>query len=712
MSSERLRVAAVSLLATWLFFLEYLPPFKQVHFPYDIESYHYPLLDYAYQSLREGRLPEWDPALYCGLSFVGNVQAAFFYPPNWLLFAANLGRARLSFLSLEALVIAHVWLAFFLCYLWLRGRRLGLLPSVLGGAVFAYSGYMVSQIQHVGVVTGYAWMPLGLWGIDQADGGRRLRALWKPVAASTLCFLAGYPPAWLASCVCLLVYAAACPGRWRAAMATGASLAASLAVVMVQLLPALESAALKSAEKKYGGGIQGSEFYLAYFLPNYFDLGLQSRGTADPTSQYIYLGAPVFFGLVWMLRSRRLRGQLPALAIAGLSLLAMTNPLGLVEALVDRAGWLSEICRDWNFLAGLSLAAALLAAVGVDESLQRASPLAPGWLTPITIAALGVWSARQVSVWLPGGAEFASGWASAVESSTVLAGFALAVFLLRAERGARRAALTTAVLLAVGVDYKVFGTSRRFNAGQGEVDPLYAGVPFRGMHDSVYEQLRANPGFRLALDETDPFVTALRHFGLSTPQGFDPLLPVQYKKAIEAHIPFRTDRLFYIPPANEVLLRRLGVRYFLTTESGPAYPSLVSNSSFRLLEPAQTHFRVFEFLRARPAFHWEQDGETPASVELKRWAPEQREFLARSSAGGRFVLVEQFFPGWRASVDGRPVPIERWGEAFQAIPVEAGEHRIQFEFRSRGLRVGAVVTAISLLAWMGIAIGMRTPSRR
>jgi len=75
-------VAALSLVFTYLFFLDYLPPFKRVHVPYDLHGFHYPLADYAFQSLRNGQFPEWDPALYCGITFVGNVQAALFYPPT------------------------------------------------------------------------------------------------------------------------------------------------------------------------------------------------------------------------------------------------------------------------------------------------------------------------------------------------------------------------------------------------------------------------------------------------------------------------------------------------------------------------------------------------------------------------------------------------------------------------------------------------------
>ncbi|MBI3694610.1 MAG: YfhO family protein, partial [Acidobacteria bacterium] len=58
----------------------------------------------------------------------------------------------------------------------------------------------------------------------------------------------------------------------------------------------------------------------------------------------------------------------------------------------------------------------------------------------------------------------------------------------------------------------------------------------------------------------------------------------------------------------------------------------------------------------------------------------------------------QFYPGWRATVDGKPAQIERWEQTFQSVQVPAGEHRIRFEFRSFGLRAGIVISMVSLVA--------------
>src|SRR5205823_2575177 len=100
-----------ALAVTYVFFYEYLPPFKTVRLWSDAAGYNYPLQSYAFQSLKEGRIPLWDPSIYSGIPFIGNVQAAFLYPPTWLLYAAAWRLPRLPFKAYEAFTFLHVWLA-------------------------------------------------------------------------------------------------------------------------------------------------------------------------------------------------------------------------------------------------------------------------------------------------------------------------------------------------------------------------------------------------------------------------------------------------------------------------------------------------------------------------------------------------------------------------------------------------------------------------
>jgi hypothetical protein len=699
-------VAALSLVFTYLFFFEYLPPARWVDIPYDLQYYHYPLDDFAFRSLQTGHIPEWDPTTYCGMSFVGNPQVALFYPPMWLTFAANLGRARLGYRSLEILVLGHCWLAFLFCFLWLRHKNLKELACVLGAGVFAYSGYMLLQLQHFGLVCGYTWMPIGLWSIDEAIASRSWRPLWKLACASALCFLAGYPPISVVFCVLMLTYAAFGAMRWKAILWTAGALMFSFLIAMIQLLPAWEAQSLKTVTPGYGGGVMRGDFYWSYLIPNYFDFGLHVPLHTNMFGEYLYLGAPAFFGLLWLAGHRQaFRGQMPILAIGLVSLIFVNNPLALVWNVIKYSDLLSQIVRSWYFLAGVTLSVAGLAAAGLDRFLRREVGSPPRWLTPLVVVLLSVWSARLLWIWKGASVGFASGWRGAIDPAVMLALFSLAIFAVRGERGQRGVWLTVALLISVGVDYKAFGTSKRVNAFEANMDRILGSASFPGMDNDVYRQLRQHSEYRIVLDEWDPVPADLRHYGLTTPQGGDPLVPEQY---MEVTSPKNKPGLVTLDPVNQDLLRLLGVRYFLTTDDQPLFPRLKNDPNYRQLG-APAYLRVFELSNPKPPYRWEKD--VPGdSIQRTDWNPAERNFVVHSASGGRFVLIEQFFTGWQATLDGKTVPIERWNRAFQSIFVPPGDHRLSFVFRSRGLRLGAIISAAALLILLLTQRGARHPT--
>jgi len=61
------------------------------------------------------------------------------------------------------------------------------------------------------------------------------------------------------------------------------------------------------------------------------------------------------------------------------------------------------------------------------------------------------------------------------------------------------------------------------------------------------------------------------------------------------------------------------------------------------------------------------------------------------------TLAQANYPGWRATVDDRPVPLWTANLAFQALQVPAGEHEVRIVFRSDTFLLGAVLAVIGLL---------------
>jgi hypothetical protein len=356
--------------------------------------------------------------------------------------------------------------------------------------------------------------------------------------------------------------------------------------------------------------------------------------------------------------------------------------------------------QPFNFYAGAAAMAALITAIALDDFFKSGSHRAlPRWLAPAAVTALMAWSVRQLWIWAHGGI-FAIRGRAVAETAIALALFSLGIYIVREATGRRRSQFAAILLLAAGVDYKVFGASRQFNADRGDVDNQHPEYGIGGVDDDAYRAMWANRHYRVVSDgSAGPAPTEYRMWGLTTPAGFDPFLPVQYKELIEHWVPFRTNRLFDADLHNEDMLQELGVRYVLVHDGDSHEAFLAASPNFRLVGRKKIWCRVYEYLHARPPYRWED--ERNGTVQPVAWNPEQRDLLVRADRGGRFVLMEQFFPGWIAAVDGRPVGIERWGGAFQSIPVPAGEHRIAFEFRPMSLRIGA---AISLFAGAGLLL--------
>jgi hypothetical protein len=695
-------VALLSLVFTFLFFVEYTPVYRKVHIPFDLEGFHYPLADYAFQAVRQGRFPQWDPTIYGGLSFVANPQTALFYPGTWLMFLASAGSERLSYQAMQFFQFAHVWLAFFLCFLWLRRHVRHPLAAVLGGGVFAFGGYMMLQLQHLGLIVAYAWVPLALLAVDEWDRHRTWRPPWRLVAASAMAFAAGYPPTWVVFASFVLAYAIARRSGVWAVLTTGAALAMSLALMAANLLPALEATRFKSPELRYGAGVKTPEFYLSYFIPNFFNFNFDVPVHTNPGREYLYLGALVFAALPFALLSRRLKTALPAL-FAGVSCLVVaTNPMDLVWNAISRSTLLPQVIRDWYFLAGLSVAIVPLTAVGIDHALTRKGRTVPHWFGVAIAACCMAWAARLLGLWMPGGAELASGWASARDAAagTVLAGFAL--YLTPGSSAGVRSLLMAALVLLAGAEYKAFGTSKRFNASQGPVSRPFAANPFPDMDAQLYARMRDDRTYRVMVDIGTMFPQELRHNGLTTPQGFDPYFTTQYKRFLEPVATFRSNWEFDIEPDRDQALRLLGVRYYITAEPMPNFPKLAHNAKYRAIGPQDGYFRVFELIEPSPVYGWES-ADAAATARAVRWEAEHRSIRVASDRGGRFRLSEQFLPGWTAAVDGAPTPIENCHSAFQCVAIPPGEHTVEFHYRSQMLLWGAGVSVATLAALLMLA---------
>jgi hypothetical protein len=73
-----------------------------------------------------------------------------------------------------------------------------------------------------------------------------------------------------------------------------------------------------------------------------------------------------------------------------------------------------------------------------------------------------------------------------------------------------------------------------------------------------------------------------------------------------------------------------------------------------------------------------------------------------SKTDGHLVLLDSYYPGWRARIDDEDVQVKRANYAFRAVEVPPGKHRVEFLYRPVLFYTGLTLSSVSLL--MGLTL--------
>jgi hypothetical protein len=97
---------------------------------------------------------------------------------------------------------------------------------------------------------------------------------------------------------------------------------------------------------------------------------------------------------------------------------------------------------------------------------------------------------------------------------------------------------------------------------------------------------------------------------------------------------------------------------------------------------------------------------SPGSARISDYEDEHVVVDTDADRRALLVLTDSWFPGWKATVDGKQVPIERVDYLIRGLPVPAGAHRVEFSYAPVSWTFGWVVSLLALMAivaaaWVG-----------
>lgn len=653
--------------------------------PYDLPGYHLPLAHYAARSLGAGDLPLWDPFTYCGLPFYANLQAQVFYPPAWIFFGlANV----FGFDALQKLltwqVVVHVFLGGAGAYLLLRRLGLNWAAALFGGTVFQLGGFFTSQAQHLGAVCGAAWLPYAWLGVVELCARPRLR--WTAALALffALSILAGFPAVTMVVVATSWLLALAL-AAWRRCSLKGLALIAagtawSGLLAAVQLLPTRELASLSLARMRGpwsddAGGVPWQGLVSLVF-PNHFHIFDPKQFTLPWNATFLYL----YCGLA-------------SLLLAAAALARRDRPAGLFAVLTLGSGF---AMMGGTTPPGHALLAALPAIVK--------SPMYPEFFSAAFALGLACLAALGVARWAP--------------------------------------KLGPALVLLTILDLYWVGANRYWNAQPASETAPIKENSFEGSPVTI-------EGVRLLIHQTEPparidiredsvgWVPAALIERVPTANGNDPLVidRLLQVRRLFAPGPF-WDRYHEVSRPESPILDLLNVRYILTF--APNATPRMSSPGLRLAAVLPGH-QVYENLSVLPRFFLvgrtrragslkealailgspDFDPRREAVVEgaraftggegvvrVRHYTAQRVELETEAAAPSFLVSSETWYPGWRATLDGREQPLVMTNGAFRGLDVPAGRHVVEMRFTPSILWWSAALSLAGLLG-MGLAISRR-----
>jgi hypothetical protein len=710
---------------TWSWLLACLPAagwllptaFGQAPSFRDQGDFFYPLKLYTASRLFRGDIPLWNPLSGLGEPWLANLQSGVFYPPTAFFFLHSAALAGGLFLLLHfALGAWGIWK-------FLKDEAVSDSGALLGTGLYTSSGFAASISTFWNHFSSWSYVPAVAW---LARSGLRSRSSRLGLALLiALQAMAGSPEisaATLALAGILLATArrpeevvrSDTPGR-RAARLVAASLL-GLAIAGWALVPFAELLAqsgrrdaLARAERE--SGTVGTAAAASV-------LGLSTNSSGSSYLESLYIGPIALIAAAAAFGEKERRRLV--LVLAGVGIVAF-----LVSAAAPPGTWLrslpplDRVRYPAKALTLAFFALSVLAGFGLDalrfqKTWERRLPLLflIGVLLLLTLVSPLALEAKALS-------------AAGVVALLVLA--------LRLGRPGRALLPILAAALLLGSHYFANRAVFRF-APEEEL---------RREPESVHF-LAAVPGRVLTAPMSDTAIWVLQkaRFDAETLRrqreallGYTNLLgsvrtvrtaaalPTRAAARIEGAIDAAPDvarasgpasaRLLWTPflPAN-MGSRKVGEFFRAPINPYRARISLVSGFTLQTNPDAAwsevarggADWRTTVLLDQAPQPAPSSGaGGAVAMVSLQEERPELLAVRAYANGNKILVVTDLHYPGWKAELDGRPVPLLKADGYLRAIALPAGEHRVVFRYRPLSVVVGGGLTLAAALAWLLLA---------
>ena len=114
-------------------------------------------------------------------------------------------------------------------------------------------------------------------------------------------------------------------------------------------------------------------------------------------------------------------------------------------------------------------------------------------------------------------------------------------------------------------------------------------------------------------------------------------------------------------------------------------------------DPALDPRQVVITERTVPGVPTADPGTSAGTARIAAYEPDKVTIEAELTSPGIVVLGDNWFPGWKAEVDGRPARVERVDYVLRGTAAGPGRHTVELTYQPAGWRIGWITTLLTLL---------------
>ena len=183
----------------------------------DLAQFLFPTYTFSAEWWRHGTIPLWNPYLFGGMPFVGDIQSGIFYPLNLLTFFIS---NPLTFRDMEYLAVLHFFIAGAGMYALLRfgnwrtsnhqspasNFQISRLACLAGAIAFEFSDLFITHFGNLNLIAVIAWVPFVLLFHQRALFERRKSFAVIAGIFLAIAFHAGHIQSFLTILIALAVF--------------------------------------------------------------------------------------------------------------------------------------------------------------------------------------------------------------------------------------------------------------------------------------------------------------------------------------------------------------------------------------------------------------------------------------------------------------------------------------------------------------------------